>query len=212
MIVLAGALGAVAGATAGAGARVLVARLRRGARVRPPWCEVVTALLWGASVAAAAAGAVAIAWLPALLALAWLGVAAGAVDLRHHRLPDALTLPAVPVALAALLPLGTDAVLRGLAGAALAFGAHAAVALVSPRAMGAGDVKLAASLGAVSAASTWAAPVLAALLAALFTGLVAAVGLASGRLDRGAAVPHGPSMLLAAWLVVAGAAVAAAAG
>lgn len=188
----------VLGFAAGAAARVLLARLRRGARVPPPWCEVAAGVLWAASGTAWGLGALPSPWLPVLLGLGWLAVAAGAVDVRHHRLPDALTLPALPAALLLLLPVGPGAVLHGAAGAAVAAAAHAAVHLVEPRAMGAGDVKLAAPLGAVlAAAAAWPGLLAAAVLAALLTAVAGGIRWAG----RDAAVPHGPSMLAAAWLV-----------
>ena len=68
--------------------------------------------------------------------------------------------------------------------------------------MGGGDVKLAGPLGAVLAAAGWPALVLAALAAALLTGGIALVAaLLRGLDERRAAVPHGPSMLGAGWLV-----------
>ena len=187
----------VAGLCAGTGARLLLRRLRRGTRVPPPWCELGVASVWGASGAAA----VPVRWLPVLLALGWLAVAAGAVDVLAGRLPDALTLPALPAALLLLVPVGGDAVARGVAGAVVAVAAHAAVHLVVPAAMGGGDVKLAAPLGAVSAAVSWEALALAGVLAALSSGVLAVAVLV--RRGRGGAVPHGPSMLLACLLVAA---------
>jgi leader peptidase (prepilin peptidase)/N-methyltransferase len=189
-----------AGVLAGAAARVLLARLRRGARVRAPVCELTVGASWAACGAGWATGVVPPGWVPVLLALCWLGVAAGAVDLVHHRLPDAVVLPASPVVLVLLVPVGTDAVLRGVVGAALAAAAHAAWHAVAPGSLGAGDVKLAAPLGAALAAAAWPAPALAAGLAALLTGLAAllAVGLARARgRPRPTAVAHGPSMLAA---------------
>jgi leader peptidase (prepilin peptidase)/N-methyltransferase len=141
-----------------------------------------------------------------LLALGWFAVAAAAVDVLHHRLPDALTLPALPLGLLLLAPLGASAVLRGLAGAVVAATAHAVVHLVAPPAMGAGDVKLAAPLGALLAASSWPALVLAGVLAAVLSGGVAVVlAVVPGPTGRGRArngLPHGPSMLVAAWVTV----------
>jgi leader peptidase (prepilin peptidase)/N-methyltransferase len=191
-------LGGVLGAAAGTGARVLLGRMRRGARIGPPLCEFAVALAWAAVGAGWATGAVPGRWVPALAGLAWFGVATAAVDLRHHRIPDALTLPALPLALAAMLPLGAPAVAWAAVGALAAFGGHAVLHLVAPRAMGAGDVKLAGSLGAVLGATGWPAVPLAAVLAALLTAVVGAGGLLSGVLRPGAAVPHGPSMVLAA--------------
>lgn len=193
----------LAGVLAGAGARVLLGRLRRGARVRAPWCEAAVGGLWCATGAGWAAGLWPAAWLPVLLGLGWLGVAAGAVDVVHRRLPDALTLPALPAALLLLLPLGPGAAVRGAAGAAVALTVHAAVHLLAPRALGMGDVKLSAPLGAVLAAVAWPAPALAALVAGALTAALGAAGLATRRLRRGAALPHGPSMLVAAWSVTA---------
>ena len=63
----------------------------------------------------------------------------------------------------------------------MAFVAHAAVHLVVPAAMGAGDVKLAAPLGAVLAAASWEALALGGLLAAVLSGGLAAVLALTGR-------------------------------
>jgi leader peptidase (prepilin peptidase)/N-methyltransferase len=191
---------AAAGVLAGAAARVVLARLRRGARVRAPVCELTIGAAWAACGLGWAAGVVPPDWVPVLLALSWLGVAAGAVDLAHQRLPDAVVLPALPAVLVLLLPVGIEAVMRGAVGAVLAAGAHAVWHLVAPRSLGAGDVKLAAPLGAALAAAAWPAPALAAVLAALLTGVgaVAALGLARARgRPRPTAVAHGPSMLAA---------------
>ena len=213
--VLVAAAGSTAGVGAGAGARLLLGRLRRGARIRAGGCEAAVGILWGVTVAGGAVGALPTAWVPALLGLGWLGVAAGAVDIAHRRLPDALTLPALPVALLLLLPLGPPAVLRAVGGAAVAVTVHGAVHLLAPHAMGAGDVKLAGPLGAVLAAAGWSAMALAALLAAALTAGVGVAGMLGRGPPRGAALPHGPSMLAASWVVttlLAGAGLAAAPG
>lgn len=197
---------ALLGLGAGAGARVLIGRLRRGARVRPPWCELAVAAAWAVTGAAWASGGLPARWVAVLLGLGWLGVALAAVDVAHRRLPDALTLPALPAAVVLVAPLGPAAVVRGLGGAGVAVGAHALLRWYAPRAIGGGDVKLAAPLGVVLAAASWAALVPAALLAAVFTAVAAVVCVVTRRVGRGAAVPHGPSMLLATWLVAAAAA------
>jgi leader peptidase (prepilin peptidase) / N-methyltransferase len=197
---------ALAGGAAGLGARLLLGRLRRGARVPPPWCEVGVAAAWGTTGVAVGAGAASLRAVPVLLALGWLAVATAVVDVAHHRLPDALTLPALPLALALLVPLGSAALRRGLVGATVAVLAYAAVHLAAPGALGAGDVKLAAPLGAVLAAASWSALLLAAVLTALLTGAMAVVARARGR-AWGSALPHGPPMVVAGWLVVLAAAV-----
>ena len=210
-VLTAAAVALPAGAVAGAGARVLLRRLRRGARVQPPWCELSVASTWAGAAAAWAAGWLPVAWLPVVLGLGWFAVAAGAVDVAHRRLPDALTLPALPVALLLLVPLGPPAVARGAAGAVLAALVHAAVHLADRRALGAGDVKLAAPLGAVLAAVAWPALVLGAVVAAVLTAVVA-VASAPRHRWRGRAVSHGPSMLAATWMVTVGLVAVGAAG
>ena len=214
--------GAGAGVLAGAGARVQLRRLRRGTRIPPPWCELAVAALWAATGAAWAVGGLPAVWVPAVLGLGWLAVAAGVVDLRHRRLPNALTVPAFPAALLFVLPVGPAAVVRGAGGAAVAVAVHVALHLLDRRAVGAGDVKLAAPLGAVLAAVAWPALALAAVVAALVTAslaLASAIGRVASAGSRvpasaaeragpprgwwlsGQTVPHGPSMLAATWLV-----------
>ncbi|WP_181781192.1 prepilin peptidase [Pseudonocardia pini] len=123
----------------------------------------------------AAAGLVPVEWVPLLLGAAWLGVVAGVVDVRHHRLPDVLTLPAFPTALALAVPLGWGAAGRALAGGAVLVAVHLAVHAVSPAALGLGDVKLAATVGAVLAADSWAAVLLGCAVTAVFSGVLGAV-------------------------------------
>ena len=197
-VLLAGAAGGLAGALT----RRWLARLRRGVAVDPPWCEAGLAVLWAVLGVLVAAGALAARWVPLLAVLCWLGVAGAATDLLRRRLPDALTLPALPVVLAALVPAGPPAVLRGLAGAVLLAGAYAAVHLVSPVAMGAGDVKLAAPVGAAVTGGTWAGLPIAAVLAAALSAVVAAGALLAGRARWGSGLPHGPVLLGAALVVV----------
>ncbi|SFN59892.1 leader peptidase (prepilin peptidase) / N-methyltransferase [Pseudonocardia ammonioxydans] len=191
-VLLAGAAGGLAGALT----RRWLARLRRGVAVDPPWCEAGLAVLW------AVLGVLAARWVPLLAVLCWLGVAGAATDLLRRRLPDALTLPALPVVLAALVPAGPAAVLRGVAGAVLLAGVYAAVHLVSPVAMGAGDVKLAAPVGAAVTGGAWAGLPVAAVLAAVLSAVVAAGALLAGRARWGSGLPHGPVLLGSALVVV----------
>jgi leader peptidase (prepilin peptidase)/N-methyltransferase len=83
-----------------------------------------------------------------------------------------------------------------LAGGAVFAGCYALVRLLAPASLGAGDVKLAGSLGAVVGSVSVPAVPLCVLAAAVLT-LVGALPL------RGRAVPHGPCMLAPAWLVTA---------
>ncbi|SFW88958.1 prepilin peptidase [Amycolatopsis australiensis] len=137
-------------------------------------------------------------WLPVPAALTVVAVPLALADLRHLRLPDVLTLPAYPlfgaaVGAAALGGGGPSLALRAAAGALLFGGAHAVVARAAPGNLGAGDVKLSGSLGAVLGAAGWPALALAAVLAAVLS-LAFAAAARTGR------VPHGPALLGATWL------------
>jgi leader peptidase (prepilin peptidase)/N-methyltransferase len=87
-----------------------------------------------------------------------------------------------------------------VAGAAALSGSYLGVHLISPTGMGAGDVKLALGLGALTGALGAEIWVLAALTAPLVTAALGVAGAACGR--RGP-IPHGPSMLLASLLAAA---------
>ncbi|WP_109788702.1 prepilin peptidase [Mycolicibacterium confluentis] len=131
-------------------------------------------------------------WATAIVVTAWL-VALSVWDLRTHRLPNALTLPPAAVILvtAALLGHGGAA----LAGALTLAGAYLVVHLVSPTGLGAGDVKLALGVGALTGAFGTGAWALAAVGAPVLT-VVGALAV------RRTAVPHGPGMCAATALAV----------
>ena len=193
---------AVSGAAAGAGGAMLLGRVPRGVRVPVPACAVMVAALW-AVVGERAVGGLPVWWWPVPLVLGWAGVLLSGTDLIARRLPDALTLPAYPVvavllAVAAVGAGSTGLPARAAAGAVLWAGGYAAVRLVAPGALGGGDVKLAGTLGALTAATSWSGLVLAVLAASLLTAVAAGPALLLGYRD----VPHGPAMLAAAWLVV----------
>lgn len=127
----------------------------------------------------------------------WL-VALCVYDLRERRLPNWLTLPGAAVILLAAVVLGRG--LAALAGATALGALYLLIHLVSPKAMGGGDVKLALGLGALTGmfgADIW---VLAAIGAPLLTAVYAVVVLLR---RRGRTVPHGPSMCLASAAAVA---------
>jgi leader peptidase (prepilin peptidase)/N-methyltransferase len=91
--------------------------------------------------------------LPAFCYLAGIGVPLAVIDARCQRLPDALTLPSYPVALALLgfaallLPGGAGHFHGALAGMALAWAVFLLQVLLYPAGLGWGDVKLAGLLG-----------------------------------------------------------------
>ncbi|MGH3870673.1 MAG: prepilin peptidase [Pseudonocardiaceae bacterium] len=192
---------AVSGVVAGVGGAVLLGRIPRGVRVSVPACAVAVAALW--IVVGQRSGGLPVWWWPVPLVLAWAGVLLAAADVVARRLPDALTLPAYLVVTVLLIIAAAgvgdvDLVVRGLGGAVLWAGGYAAVRLIAPNALGGGDVKLAGSLGALAAASSWPGLLLAVLVASALTVAAAGPARVFGYRD----VPHGPAMLAATWLVV----------
>ena len=190
------------GAVVGAAGAMLLRRLPRGARVPAPLCAALVAALW-AVVGGRVGADLPLWWWPVPLILAWGGVLLGSVDLVARRLPDALTLPAYPLVagvlgIAAIGAGSVDPLARAAAGTLLWAGGYAAIRLVSPGALGGGDVKLAGSLGALTAATSWSGLLLAVVAASTLTVMVAVPARMLGYSD----VPHGPAMLAAAWLVV----------
>lgn len=192
------ALGACAGAGAGRWGVRLLRGLARPVRPRPAWCAGGVAAVWAVVLAGVGAGALAPWWAPVPLLLGWFGVLLTVCDLIAYRLPDALTLPAYPVVFAAVVlasGLGgkRSMVAAALLGAVVFAGCYALVRLLAGDGLGPGDVKLSGSLGAAVGAVSPAAVLVVMGVAAIGTVL-------AGSLRR-APVPHGPAMIVPAWVV-----------
>jgi len=126
----------------------------------------------------------------AVVVLAWM-TALSCYDVRERRLPNRLTLPGAAAILVGAAVAGRG--LWALGGAAALAGVYLLVHLIDPAAMGAGDVKLALGCGGLTGCFGVDVWFLAALAAAVVTGLCGVVGSARGART----VPHGPSMCLA---------------
>jgi leader peptidase (prepilin peptidase)/N-methyltransferase len=123
--------------------------------------------------------------------LLWMAALTG-YDVRQRRLPNRLTLAgfAAMMLVAAGLGHGPAAAL----GAAALTTVYLLVHLLAPTAMGAGDVKLALGLGALTGcfgADVWLLAAIAAPLLTAVVGIVARLGWSA------TTVPHGLSMCLA---------------
>jgi leader peptidase (prepilin peptidase) / N-methyltransferase len=145
--------------------------------------------------------------LPAFLVLGTFGVALGYVDVRRHRLPDALTFPAF--AAGAFLLAGAAAAevewgpyARAWLGAVILAGFYLLLVIIRPADMGLGDVKLAAVLGLYLGWLGWTVLVVGAFLGFLFGGLLGLALVATRRATMRTSVPAGPTMLLGALAAV----------
>lgn len=152
--------------------------------------------------------------LPAFLYGAAAGIALAAIDLAHHRLPNALTLPSYVIAggllgLAALVRGELGPFLRALAGMVALYALYYLLMLIYPAGMGFGDVKLAGVVGLYLGWLGWAEVVIGGFLGFVI-GALSGLGLmAARRATRKSALPFGPAMLLGALIaVLAGTAIA----
>ncbi|WP_290062087.1 prepilin peptidase [Amycolatopsis solani] len=145
--------------------------------------------------------------LPAYLYFGAIGVALALIDFDCRRLPDAIVLPSYPV-LAVLLAVSAwcrddwwSLARAGIGGTAL-FAFYLLLALIHPRGMGFGDVKLSGLLGGLLAHLSWTALLLGAFGGFLLGAVAGVVVLAAGRGDRDTALPFGPFMIAAALVAV----------
>ena len=138
---------------------------------------------------------------PAFVVVAVAGAAHGVIDARTHRLPDAVTLPALGAAAvllsAAALATGDAGRLgRAVLGGLVLGGAYLLLHLVNRRGLGLGDVKLAVLLGLPAGWAGWDALWWTGVLPFLLGGVAALVLVVSRRAQRSTAIPFGPWMLL----------------
>jgi leader peptidase (prepilin peptidase)/N-methyltransferase len=124
-------------------------------------------------------------------ALLWMAALTG-YDVRQRRLPNWLTLPGFAVVM--VVAAGAGNAQAAAVGAAALTTVYLLVHLLAPTAMGAGDVKLALGVGALTGcfgADVWLLAAIGAPLLTAVVGMVARLGWSA------TSVPHGPSMCLA---------------
>lgn len=164
-----------------------------GWRRRPVVLAVVTAAVFGVITARFQAD-----WaLPAFLVFGAALVALTAIDLETYLLPNRIVYPlagsgVVLLGLAALVAREGNDFVRALAGGAVGFGAFVVLHLVSPRALGFGDVKLAFVLGLYLGWLGWGELVLGFFLGFLYGAIVGLVLLVTRVRGRKDPVPFGP--------------------
>lgn len=183
--------------------------------MRYPAIELLTGLVfagiaWWASpwlLVESPLGATAARWLVllALLHFAAVGIALAAIDLQTRRLPNAIVLPALAVALllllaAAILSGDWGPLLDAVIAMAALFAFYLVILLIYPPGMGFGDVKLAALVGLHLGWFGWPAVIVGAFAAFLLGGVVALALLVTRRAGRRSGIPFGPYLLGGAWL------------
>jgi leader peptidase (prepilin peptidase)/N-methyltransferase len=157
---------------------------------RYPIVEAVTGALFGAAYLAfgpTVAGGVAAALLAALVAIT-------VIDLERQIIPDVITLPGILAGVLASVATGRVPWLDSLIGILVGGGVFLAIAEVGSRlagrdAMGGGDVKLAAMLGAFLG---WKALLVSLFVSSVGGGILAAAIIASGLRGRKDPIPFGP--------------------
>jgi leader peptidase (prepilin peptidase)/N-methyltransferase len=142
------------------------------------------------------------AWLDCLLG--WWLLALGWIDLRRWLLPDALTLPLIIAGLAAAFLFNPDLLTERALGAALGYLSLTAIAalyraLRGREGLGGGDAKLLAASGAWLGAAALPQVILLAALSAL--AAAAGLRIAGVRLGIHSALPFGPFLALATWVL-----------
>jgi leader peptidase (prepilin peptidase) / N-methyltransferase len=142
------------------------------------------------------------AWLDCLLG--WWLLTLGWIDLRRWLLPDVLTLPLVLAGLAAAATFDPEQLTHRALGAALGYCGLLAVAALYQRlrgreGLGRGDAKLFAASGAWVGAAALPQLLLIAALSAL--AAAACLRLAGVRLGPQSALPFGPFLALATWVL-----------
>lgn len=191
---------------------------------RYPALELATAVAFAAiagwrleGVVNAASTSSAVAELTVLVALLYFAavtIALAVIDLDVHRLPNVMVLPAYAVVgslllVAALVGGDIVAFARALAGSGILFAFYFLVAVVAPRGMGMGDVKLAGVLGMMLGWFGWGSLAVGGFSAFVLGGLVGIALIAIRKARRTTAIPFGPWMLAGAWVgIVAGEALA----
>lgn len=138
--------------------------------------------------------------LPAFLFLAILGVQLSRIDIALHLLPNPLVLILLAggfflLLMPGLLNLQADNLLRATLGALILFAGYLILGLISPGAIGMGDVKLAAPVGLYLGYLGWSQLLYGALLSFILNCVVTILILSRKDREKASEVAHGPSMI-----------------
>ena len=174
-----------------------------GISLRYPAVELLTAAAFAGVTIGAYQGVYPAAILPLLLFWAAAGIALALIDLDHHRLPDAITLPAyivsfVFIMLATALTGDLSRLLPALIGLIALSGLYLLLAFGWREGMGLGDVKLAGSLGMTLGWFGWPQLIVGGFSAFIVGAIVGIALIIARRAGRKSGLPFGPFMLIGA--------------
>ncbi len=134
-----------------------------------------------------------------------ISIALALIDLDTHTLPNKLVMPSYPV-LAGLLVIASALeaewlrmVTAGL-GMVILFGFYFLLAVISPRGMGFGDVKLAGVIGMLLGWLGWGPLAVGGFAAFLLGGVFSLLLIAARRVSRKGGIPFGPWMIAGAYV------------
>jgi leader peptidase (prepilin peptidase)/N-methyltransferase len=144
--------------------------------------------------------------MPAFIFLGVLGVQLARIDVALHLLPNPLVLILLTGGFLLLLMPGifnkqADDLLRALLGSIVLFACYLILGLISPGAIGMGDVKLAAPVGLYLGYLGWNQLLYGGLLGFILNGVVTVLMISRKGRNRTSEVAHGPTMLGAATAV-----------
>lgn len=200
-------LGAVVGGAACLATSPLLARLAATAEPsRPPLAA--TALVGAVLGVLAGHAAGWSAALPAFVALALVATPLLLIDVRSHRLPDRLVLPAAGAALALLAVAATvredwASLGRAVAAAGVVFAIFCSAALLSPPSLGFGDVKVAGLLALYLGWLGWGHVFYGIFAGFVLGAFVAVVMLVSRRVSLKSHIALGPALITGALVIAA---------
>ncbi len=174
---------------------------------RYPLVEALTAVCFGLVALGALVGVYPAAFALPLAFFAAISIALALIDLDTHTLPNAIVLPAYPVlagllVVASLLSSDWARLITAVAGAAILFGFYYLLAIISPRGMGFGDVKLAGVIGMLLGWLGWGPLAVGGFSAFLLGGTFSIILILFRRVNRKGGIPFGPWMIVGAFVGV----------
>jgi leader peptidase (prepilin peptidase)/N-methyltransferase len=175
---------------------------------RYPVVEAVTGIAFVLVIVGASVPAYPLAFALPLLYFVAMSIALALIDLDTHTLPNKIVLPSY-LAVAGLLVIASALeadwvrLLTAALGMIVLFGFYFLLAMISPRGMGFGDVKLAGVIGMLLGWLGWAALVVGGFSAFLLGGVFSILLIAAKRVHRKGGIPFGPWMIAGAFVGVA---------